>query len=83
MVLTVSKMVYVYLSWYILHIIAAHLYTRYCVPLTIYGMLMAPLLTTASHCVILRWTIINGGNVPMVVWGMIIVWLGQFVIQKQ
>ena len=82
MVITISKMIYMYLLWYILHIIAAHLYARYCVPLTFYGMLIAPLLTTASHCVILRWTIINGGNVPMVTWGMFIVWLGQFVIQK-
>jgi hypothetical protein len=83
MVLTVSKMVYMYMVLYILHIIAAHLYVHYCVPLTLHGMLMAPLLTTASHCVILRWTIINGGNVPMVGWGMVIVWLGQFVIQKR
>lgn len=82
MELSLKQMIVMYISWYILHIIAAHLYTKYCIPLTFYGMLIAPFITTASHCVILRWTIINGGNVPMVVWGIIIVWLGKFAIRE-
>ena len=82
MELSVKQMIGMYISWYILHIAATHLYAAYCVPLTWYGMLIAPFITTASHCVILRWTIINGGNVPMVVWGMIIVWLGKFAVYK-
>lgn len=82
MVLSVNQMIGLYISWYILHIVASHLYAKYCVPLTVYGMLIAPFITTASHCVILRWSIINGGNVPMVFWGMVIVWMGKYAVHK-
>jgi hypothetical protein len=80
--LSVNQMIKMYISWYILHILATHLYATYCVPLTFHGMLIAPFLTTAGHCVLLRWTIINGGNVPMVVWSMVIVWVGKYAIRK-
>jgi len=77
---SIRDMAFIYVLWYILHIAAVHLYAKYCVPLTFHGMLLAPFITTASHCVILRWTIMNGGNAPMVVSGLIFVWLTKFII---
>ena len=76
---SIPKMIGVVLGWYILHIIAAHLYTKFCVPLTVWGMALAPFMSTASHCVILRWTINQGGQVTMIAWGMLSVWLGKFM----
>ena len=66
-------------SWYILHIVASHLYTKFCVPLTVWGMVIAPFMTTASHCVILRWTITQGGQATVIAWGMLSIWLGKFI----
>jgi len=76
---SIPKMIGVVFGWYILHIVASHLYTRYCVPLTIWGMALAPFMTTASHCIILRWTITQGGQVTMVAWGLVSAWLGKFM----
>jgi hypothetical protein len=76
---SIQKMMGVIVAWYILHIIAAHLYTKFCVPLTLWGMALAPFMTTASHCIILRWTITHGGHATMIAWGMVTVSLSKFV----
>jgi hypothetical protein len=76
---SIQKMLFMIISWYILHIIASHLYTIYCVPLTMWGMAIAPFITTASHCVILRWAITQGGQTTVIAWGMLSVWLGKFI----
>ena len=80
MPIAIKHMIIMYMLWYVLHILASHLYIKYCIPLTFHGMILAPFITTASHCVILRWTIMNGGTAPMVVWGMVIVWISKFMI---
>ena len=76
---SIQKLTVFIIAWYILHIIAAHLYTKFCVPLTMWGMILAPFMTTASHCIILRWTITHGGHATMIAWGMITVWLSNFI----
>ena len=52
----------IYFLWIFLHYGSAHLYTTYCVPNTLYGMIISPILTTTPHCQGLRWIIYNGGN---------------------
>ena len=79
---SVYKMGGVIVIWYILHIVAAHLYTKFCVPLTLWGMALAPFMTTASHCILLRWTITHGGHATMIAWGMLTVWVGKFVFEN-
>jgi hypothetical protein len=44
-----------------------------------WGMAIAPFITTASHCVILRWAITQGGQTTVIAWGMLSVWLGKFI----
>jgi hypothetical protein len=80
MSITIKNMVCIYFSWYVLHVIASHLYVKYCVPISIWGLAIGPFITTASHCIILRWAIINGGNATMMAWGMLTIWLGKFAI---
>jgi hypothetical protein len=76
---SIQKLTGIIIAWYILHIIAAHLYTKLCVPLTLWGMALAPFMTTASHCILLRWTITHGGHATMIAWGMVSVWLSKFI----
>ena len=76
---SIQKMMGMIAIWYILHIIASHLYTKFCVPLTLWGMAIAPFMTTASHCIILRWTITQGGQTTVIAWGMLTVWLSKFI----
>lgn len=57
-----------YLMWILLHYVAAQLYPTYCVPLTISGLLLSPFMSSAPHCVALRWLITEGSNVIVTMW---------------
>ena len=75
----------IYISWIILHFIASHLYTRFCVPNSIIGFLMSPFLTATPHCQGLRWIIYNAANVINNMWLVLGAWLCStlFVINKE
>ena len=57
-----------YIMWVLLHYGAAHLYPTYCVPFTISGLLLSPFMSSAPHCIALRWLIIEGSNVILTMW---------------
>jgi len=57
-----------YIMWVLLHYVAAHLYPTYCVPFTIAGLLLSPFMSSAPHCIALRWLIIEGSNVILTMW---------------
>ena len=57
-----------YIMWILLHYVAAHLYPTYCVPFTISGLLLSPFMSSAPHCIALRWLIIEGSNVILTMW---------------
>ena len=59
---------FLYAMYVLSHFIAAQLYTEFCVPLSIYGLLMSPLMTLTPQCQLLRWTIYNSGNQINVMW---------------
>jgi hypothetical protein len=65
----------IYILWIFLHYVSAHLYTNYCVPNTIYGIIISPILTTTPHCQGLRWIIYNGGNQINNMWITLGSWL--------
>ena len=67
-----------YLMWILLHYVSAHLYPSYCVPLTISGLLLSPFMTSAPHCIALRWLITEGSNVIVTMW----VVFGTYAIQR-
>jgi hypothetical protein len=81
----ISKQVYTisipYLFWFILHYCSAHLYTSYCVPLSMSGLLWSPLLISSPHCKAFRWVLHNGGNSLDSMWILIGTWLSFTVLK--
>ncbi len=64
----------IYIVWILLHYIASHLYTKLCVPNTIYGFVMSPFMVTAPHCQGLRWIVYNGSNIITNMWVILGTW---------
>lgn len=65
----------IYLFWIILHFCASHLYTYLCVPLSIYGFLLSPFVSSAPHCKALSWVIYTGSNIITTMWIIIGTWI--------
>jgi hypothetical protein len=65
----------IYIVWIFLHYVSANLYSKYCVPNTIYGFIISPILITTPHCQGLRWIVYNGGNQINNMWITIGSWL--------
>ena len=66
-----------YIMWILLHYGASHLYPTYCVPLTVTGFILSPFMTSAPHCIAMRWLITEGSNVIVTMW----VVLGTYALQ--
>jgi hypothetical protein len=50
--------------WIILHYIIPHLYTKLCVPLSLFGFIESIILATAPHCEAMRYALyISGDNI--------------------
>ncbi len=58
----------IYVSWLLLHYVAAHAYTYFCVPLTWRGLLASPFIVPTFHCTGLRWMVYTGGNKMISMW---------------
>jgi len=65
------KMVAVYFICVLAHFGAAHLYTYFCVPFSLYGFLMSPFMTLSPQCQALRWTVYNSGSTINIMWFML------------
>ncbi len=72
----------IHMLWILIHYAASHLYSRFCVPPTFWGLLMSPFLAPAPHCQALRWAIYNGGVVINSMWGVVGVWICTKLIVK-
>lgn len=57
-----------YLAWATAHHVSPHLYTYFCTPNTLFGVLASPFMATAPHCSGLRWVIYEGGNTINMMW---------------
>lgn len=68
---TLLKVALFYFAWITLHYAASHLYTNFCVPWTLRGFLLAPLVAPGPHCVALRWAIQTGGETINLMWVVI------------
>ena len=64
-----------YLLWVVIHFVAVQLYVYYCVPLTLMGFIMSPLMASTPHCYTFRWCIINGANNIASMWVVFGAWL--------
>ena len=71
----IIKLSGIYLLWIFLHFIASHLYTTFCVPNSLYGLMMSPFMTPTPHCQGLRWVVYNGANVINNMWVILGTWI--------
>ena len=65
----------VYIMWILFHYGASHLYIYFCVPNTIYGVIISPFLTATPQCQGLRWIVYNGANIINNMWVILGSWL--------
>jgi hypothetical protein len=66
-----------YCLWILLHYVAAHLYVKFCTPLSIWGIIASPFLATMPQCSALRWLIHVGGSTITAMWLI----LGSYLLQ--
>lgn len=65
----------IYLLWICLHYFSAHLYIKCCVPNTIIGFIMSPIMISTPHCQGLRWIIYNASGIINNMWLVIGAWV--------
>lgn len=73
--LFVFKVSGIYLLWIFLHYFSAHLYIKFCVPNTIIGFFMSPLMIMTPHCQGLRWIVYNAANIINNMWILVGAWI--------
>lgn len=69
----------IYLLWICLHYFSAHLYIKFCVPNTLIGFIMSPLMITTPHCQGLRWLVYNAASIINNMWILIGSWIYSFI----
>jgi hypothetical protein len=74
-IIFLSKISGIYILWIGLHYFSAHLYVKFCVPNSIVGFIMSPLMITTPHCQGLRWIVYNAANIINHMWILIGAWI--------
>ena len=72
-----------YAGWILIHYLAAHAYSTYCVNWSWYGFLSSPLITTTPICRGLSWVIYEGSNTISHVWVLIGTTLSVYLVKKR
>ena len=78
-----SPLIGTYGLWIGLHYVSAHLYAHFCVPYTLQGFLLSPLLVASPHCSALRWTIDQGAISISSMWVLAGAWIALFLTRKK
>ena len=65
----------VYIFWIFLHHLAHHLYTAWCVPAGITGLLQSVFLISTPQCQALRWVINHGADSVTTMWMLFGTWI--------
>ena len=68
------KLIGIYITWISIHYIAAHLYTIYCTPYTVFGFIISPFIVSTPHCTGLRWCISHGASSITTMWIVLGTW---------
>ncbi len=72
-----------YGGWIVMHYLAAHAYSTYCVNWSWYGFLSSPLITTTPICRGLSWMIYESANTISHVWLLIGTTLSVYLVKKR
>ena len=68
------QVILIHFGWVSLHYTSAHMYTRYCTPLSLVGVAFSPVMTMTPHCQALRWCILHGASSINSMWMTIGTW---------
>lgn len=71
----------VYILWIFIHYISVKLYVKYCVPSSLWGFIISPLLISSPHCKAMRWTLHTGATTIDNMWNTIGVWFSSKLLQ--
>jgi hypothetical protein len=71
----------VYILWVIIHYVSVQLYVKYCVPSSIWGFIISPLLISSPHCKAMRWVLHVGADKIDAMWNSIGVWFSEKLLQ--
>jgi len=72
-----------YTGWIIMHYLASHAYSTYCVNWSWYGFLSSPFITSTPVCRGLSWVIYEGSNTISHVWVLIGTTLSLYLVKKR
>jgi len=78
----IFSLIGIYFVWIIIHYISSQFYICLCVPNSIYGFMISPLLAPSLHCQALRWCIYNGGNTITNMWLTLGSWIAAKLVLK-
>ena len=73
----------IYFIWLSLHYISVYLYGQFCVPLTLYGILLSPLLISSLHCKALRWVLYTGASTIDTMWIVFGTWVSSKLLTRE
>jgi hypothetical protein len=59
---------WIYVAWLFIHHGAAWCYAQYCIPRTVYGLLVTPFLIPSPLCSGLRWCVVQGAEMVGHMW---------------
>jgi hypothetical protein len=76
----IIDLVGIYLLWIVLHFAASHAYTTWCVPFTVFGLIISPFVAPSPHCNAFRWIINTGGNNITAMWIILGTWFARKVL---
>lgn len=74
-----GRIALLYGVWIMAHFIASHLYAKWCVPLSWWGLLMSPFVAPMPHCQAARWVISTGGDIMVHMWVLVGVWFISYI----
>lgn len=72
---SVGCIVITFLFWSISHMVAAKVYSSYCAPITLVGIVVSPLLSVSPHCKAALWTINATNTISNGYWVAATAWM--------
>tara|TARA_Y100000816_G_C26103652_1_gene585644 strand:- start:1426 stop:1740 length:315 start_codon:yes stop_codon:yes gene_type:complete len=73
----------IYLGWIIIHYLAAHAYSEFCVNWSWYGLITSPFISTTPICRGLSWVIYEGSNTITHLWLLLGTTISLYLKNKQ
>ena len=77
-----SNVAFCYLSWVVLHFMAAQLYLKYCVGTTFLDMIYSIFYVPSPHCQGLSWAIYHGSKNITAMWFIMGTYMSSIFLQK-